>query len=112
VVVDDDQPSGDSDRRLSEKNATVVDLIVGRVLEVRDHPGARAPSYLLRLDLGHRGETEAQMDPGGHSKDDLIGTLLVVSLDDEAIVVSAHSHAHGSVLVRPELDVEPGSLVA
>ena len=89
-----------------------MDLIVGRVLEVNDHPGARAPSYLLRLDLGTRGVTEAQMDPGDHSKGDLTGTFVVVSLADEAIVVCAHSHAHGPILVRPEFDVEPGSVVA
>ena len=88
-----------------------MDLIVGRVLEANDHPGARAPSYLLRLDLGSR-EIEAQMEPGGHTKADLLGTLLVVSLGDEAIVLCARSHAHGPVLLRPESDVEPGTIVA
>lgn len=88
------------------------ELIVGRVLEVGDHPGARAPSYLLRVDLGPRGEREAQMEPGGHAKDALPGTLVVVSLGDEAIVVCARSHAHGPVLLRPERDVEPGTVVA
>lgn len=90
----------------------MADLIVGRVLDAHDHPGSRAPSYLLRLDIGPRGVTEAQMEPGGHSKDDLLGTLLVVSLGDEAIVVCARSHAHGPVLLRPEQDVEPGTIVA
>ena len=89
-----------------------MDLIVGRVLEVGDHPGARAPSYLLRVDLGPRGVTEAQMDPSGHPKDALMGKLVVVSLADEAIVVCARSHAHGSVLLRPEREVEPGTVVA
>ena len=88
------------------------DLIVGRVLDVRDHPGARAPSYLLRLDLGPRGEFDAQLEPGSYAKDELVGRLVVVSLADEAIVVCARSHAHGSVLVRPDADVEPGSIVA
>jgi len=90
----------------------VTDLVVGRVVAVDDHPGARAPSYLLRLDLGPRGEREAQMDPGGHERDELLGSLVVVSLDDEAIVVTARSHARGPVLVRPEADVEPGTVVA
>jgi tRNA-binding EMAP/Myf-like protein len=90
----------------------VDDLIVGRVLDVRDHPGARAPSYLLRLDLGPRGESDAQLEPGSYAKDELVGRLVVVSLADEAIVVCARSHAHGPVLVRPDADVEPGSIVA
>ena len=89
----------------------MTDLIVGRVLAVDDHPGSRAPSYLLRVDLGGRGEREAQMEPGGYGKDELVGTLVVLSIDDEAIVLAAHSHA-GLKLVRPDGDVEPGTVVA
>ena len=28
----------------------MAELIVARVLEVSDHPGSRAPSYLLRIE--------------------------------------------------------------
>jgi tRNA-binding EMAP/Myf-like protein len=88
-----------------------MDLVVGRVLAVHDHPGARAPSYLLRVDLGGRGERDAQMEPGDYEKDELVGALVVVSLGDEPIVLAARSHA-GPKLVRPDEDVEPGTLVA
>ena len=89
------------------------ELIVGRVLEVGDHPGARAPSFLLRVDLGPRGTVEAQMEPGGYAKDELLGTLMVVSIaDGEAIALAARSHARGPVLIRPDGDVEPGTAVA
>lgn len=90
----------------------VTELIVGRVVAVDDHPGARAPSYLLRVDLGGRGEREAQMEPGGYTRDELIGTLVIVSIDDEPIVLAARSHAGGPKLVRPDGDVEPGTVVA
>jgi hypothetical protein len=89
-----------------------MDLIVGRVIDASDHAGARAPSYLLHVDAGPRGVIEAQMEPGSHSKDELVGTLVMVSVDDEAIVVCARSHSHGPVLLRPEADVEPGTIVA
>jgi len=52
------------------------------------------------------------MEPGGYSKDGLVGTLVVVSLDDEPILLAARSHAHGPVLLRPDADVEPGTIVA
>ena len=81
---------------------------MGRVLSVGDHPGARGPSYLVRVDLGGRGEREAQMEPGGYAKDELEGTLVVVADD---IVLQARSHA-GPRLVRPDGDVEPGTIVA
>lgn len=89
-----------------------VELIAGRVLEVSDHPGARGPSYLVRVDLGGRGAREAQMEPGDYSKDSIEGTLVVVSLDGgEAIVLAARSH-DGPRLIRPDGDVEPGTPVA
>jgi len=90
----------------------MAELIVGRVLEANDHPGSRAPSYLVRLDLGGRGEREAQMEPGGYAKDELVGSLVVVSLEDEPILLAARSPARGPVLVRPDSDVEPGTIVA
>jgi hypothetical protein len=88
------------------------ELIVGRVLEVLDHPGARAPSFLLRGDLGARGERDAQMERGSYKRDELVGELVVLSLADEAIVVAARSHARGPVLIRPDQEVEPGTIVA
>jgi hypothetical protein len=91
----------------------VAELLVGRVLEADDHPGARAPSFRVRVDLGPRGQLDAQMDPGGYAKDGLVGSLVVVSVEDgEGILLQAHSHAHGPVLVRPDEAVEPGTLVA
>ena len=89
----------------------MAELIVGRVLSVDDHPGARAPSFLLRVDLGGRGEREAQMEPGDYARDELVGRLVVVTLDDEAIVVAARSH-DGLRLVVPDADVAPGTVVA
>ena len=89
-----------------------MELIAGRVLEASDHPGARGPSYLVRVDLGGRGTREAQMEPGDYAKDALEGSLVVVSLDgDEAIVLAARSH-EGPRLLRPDGDVEPGTPVA
>jgi tRNA-binding EMAP/Myf-like protein len=88
-----------------------MDLVVGRVLSVDDHPGARGPSFLLRVDLGGRGERDAQMEPGDYEKDELVGALVVVSLADEPIVLAARSHG-GPKLVRPDEDVEPGTPVA
>jgi tRNA-binding EMAP/Myf-like protein len=87
------------------------ELLVGRVVAVSDHPGARGPSFLVTVDLGARGTREAQMQPGDYDKDGLEGTLVVVSLDDEPIVLAARSHG-GPSLVRPDADVEPGTLVA
>ena len=89
-----------------------MELLAGRVVSVSDHPGSRGPSYLVEIDLGGRGTRQAQMEPGSYAKDELEGTLVVVSLEeDEAIVLQARSHG-GPRLLRPDGDVEPGTLVA
>ena len=51
------------------------------------------------------------MEPGDYARDELVGTLVILSIDDEAIVLAAHTHA-GLKLVRPDGDVEPGTVVA
>jgi tRNA-binding EMAP/Myf-like protein len=99
--------------RLTERSRERDDrLVVGRVIDVGDHPGARGPSFLVHVDIGSEGEIEAQMEPGSYAKDDLPGTLVVVTVGDGAIVLAARSHAHGAVLVRPDLEVEAGTPVA
>jgi tRNA-binding EMAP/Myf-like protein len=89
----------------------VAELIVGRVVSVDDHPGSRAPSYLVRVDLGGNGQRDAQMEPGEYTKDELVGRLVVVSLEDEAIVLAARAHG-GPRIVVPDGDVAPGTPVA
>jgi tRNA-binding EMAP/Myf-like protein len=89
------------------------ELVIGRVLAADDHPGARAPSFRLSVDLGGRGTREASVPASGYERDELVGRQVVCSLEgDEALVLGAHSHAQGVVLLRPDRDVEDGSAVA
>ena len=87
-------------------------LTVGRIVAVADHPGARAQSYLLTVDLGARGRHECSIPRAGYEPDDLERTQVVCALrGDELLVLAAHSHESGVVLVRPDRDVEDGSVV-
>ena len=88
------------------------ELVVGTVLSAEQQPGARAPALLLTLDLGTYG-TEQAVLPGTHDVDELRGTQLVCRREaDGAIVVVAHSHGKGAVPLRPDIEVEPGTLVS
>jgi hypothetical protein len=88
------------------------ELLVGRVTSVEDHAGARAPSYLLEVDLGPRGRLETSVERGAYERTDLDGAQLVVAVrDGEAVVLGARSHAAGLVLLRPDRDVEEGTIV-
>src|SRR6478609_3996342 len=66
----------------------MAELIVARVLEVSDHPGSRAPSYLLRIDLGGRGWRE---DLDGRDFETMVGVARrVEELELDSIWVYDH----------------------
>jgi hypothetical protein len=89
------------------------ELVVGTVTAAEPQPGARAPALLLTLDLGTYGTEQAVMAAGAYDADALVGTQLVCRrADDGAVVVAAHSHGKGDVAVRPDVDVEPGTLIS
>jgi tRNA-binding EMAP/Myf-like protein len=89
------------------------ELVVGTIVAAEQQPGARAPALLLTLDLGSYGTEQGVMATGGYDAGDLVGTQVVCRRDaDGVIVVGAHSHGKGSVPLRPDTDVEPGTLVS
>ena len=88
-------------------------VVVGRVVSVVPHPGARAPAYLLTVDLGSHGRHECSVPRGDYDREELEGAQVVCARDgDEYAALAAHSHAHGTVLLRPDREVEDGSVVA
>lgn len=87
-------------------------LTVGRIVAVVDHVGARAPSYLLTVDVGPQGRHECSIPRSDYELGDLEGTQIVCARrGEELVVLAAHSHAGGIVLLRPERDVEEGTVV-
>lgn len=89
------------------------ELVVGTVLVAEPQPGARAAALLLTLDLGTYGQQQAVFLGGSDDADQLVGTQLVCRREDDgALVVAARSHANGDVPVRPDRQVEPGTLVS
>jgi tRNA-binding EMAP/Myf-like protein len=91
-----------------------VELVVGRVVVAEVHPGSRAPSLLLTVDLGGRGRRQASLLSPGYEAADLQGRQIVCALggSDEAVVLAAHSHSAGLVLVVPDREVEEGTVVS
>ena len=86
-------------------------LRIGRVIEAREHPGARGPSYVLTIDLGGD-RREATVALPGLSGDELVGRQVVcVTAEDELLLLAAQSHARGPVLLRPDDEVEDGTAV-
>jgi len=89
------------------------ELVVGTILRVDEHPGARAPSLLLTVDLGQHGTHEAVLSTGNYDSAALTGRQLVCRREpDGVVIIGAHSHGAGLVLVTPNREVEPGTLVS
>jgi tRNA-binding protein len=90
-----------------------LELVVGRVVAAEPHPGSRAPSLLLTVDLGGRGQRQASLLSAGHEADDLVGRQVVCAPGGEdAVILTAHSHAAGLVLLVPDREVEDGTAVS
>jgi tRNA-binding EMAP/Myf-like protein len=88
------------------------EIVIGIVVRVNEHPGARAPSLLLTLDLGTYGTHEVVLPTGAYEAGDLQGAQIACRREvDGATVVGAHSHGRGFVPLRPWEDVEPGTLL-
>ena len=89
------------------------ELLVATVVAAEPQPGARAPALRLTLDLGTYGTEETVMPAAAYDEEQLVGTQILCRRDaDGAVVVAARSHASGDVPLRPDTEVEPGTLVS
>jgi hypothetical protein len=89
------------------------ELVIGTIVRVEEHPGARAPSLLLTVDLGTHGTEEAVLSTGAYEAGELQGAQIVCRREADGLtVVGAHSHGSGLVMLRPDRKVEPGTLIS
>ena len=89
------------------------ELVIGTVIRVDEHPGARAPSLLLTVDLGTYGTHEVVLPTGAYEAADLQRAQVACRREGEGVsVVGAHSHGKGFVPLPPWDDVEPGTLLS
>ena len=90
-----------------------LDLAVGRIVAAEAHPGARAPSHLVTVDLGGRGRRETTLPAGDYEAGELLGRQVVCLLaGDEVTVLAARARGRGLVLVALDGEVEEGTPVA
>ncbi len=101
-----------------------VDMRVGRVLEARDFPEARKPSYLLTIDfgpeLGVKQSSAALRDL--YRKEELEGRLVVAVVNfppkqvanhmSEVLVLAAVNRDGSMRLLQPDGEVELGARIA
>ncbi len=97
-----------------------IDIRVGRVLDAKDFPEARKPSYKLSIDFG--GEVGVKQSSAQicelYSKEELKGRLVlgvvnfparrIAGFRSEVLVLGVDGDG-GVVLIQPERDVSPGA---
>ena len=100
-----------------------VDMRVGRIIEVEDFPEARKPAWKLRVDFGDEiGVKRSSAQIKNYAREDLEGRLVIGVVNfpprqigpfrSEVLVLGALDDAKGVVLLRPDLDVQPGDRIS
>ncbi|HLE55142.1 MAG TPA: tRNA-binding protein [Thermoplasmata archaeon] len=100
-----------------------VDMRVGKVIDVQDFPEARKPSYKLTIDFGSFGvrRSSAAIRPW-YTKEELLGRHVVAVTNfpprqvgpflSEVLCLGAVQSDDRVVLLRPDLEGEPGARIA
>ena len=100
-----------------------VDMRVGKVIDVQDFPEARKPSYRLTIDFGSFGvrRSSAAIRPW-YTKEELLGRHVVAVTNfpprqvgpflSEVLCLGAVQSDDRVVLLRPDLEGEPGARIA
>jgi len=99
-----------------------LDMRIGRVVAAERFPEARKPALRLRIDFGPLGErsSSAQLTRR-YQPEDLVGRLVVAVVNlpprqvanflSEVLVLGAMPDVHDVILLRPDLNVEPGTRI-
>jgi tRNA-binding protein len=99
----------------------LVDMRVGRVVEVQPFPKARNPSWKVRVDLGSLGEKWSSAQITNYRADELVGTLVVCVCNftprniagfmSEVLILGAADEKGNVILLSPRSAVAPGERV-
>ena len=100
-----------------------LEIRVGRIIDVKDFPEAKKPSYKLKIDFGKFGikRSSAQLT-ALYSKEELLGKQIVavtnfpqkqiVDFRSEVLVLGIVTKDKKVVLLKPEREVDIGEKIA
>lgn len=100
-----------------------IDIRVGKIIEVKDFPETRKPSYKLKIDFGKEigiKQSSAQLCDL-YSKEDLLNRLIlavvnfppksIAGFESEVLVLGVPDKEHKCVLLKPDKEVDVGGMV-
>jgi tRNA-binding protein len=98
-----------------------LQLVVGRITQVDDFPEARTTAHRLVIDFGPHGSRASSAQITHYARDALLGRQVICVLGfepkriagfkGEVVVTGAVSDQFGVVLLRPDVNVEPGTAI-
>ncbi len=99
-----------------------LDVRTGRIVRAEPNTGARDPAHCLWIDFGELGELQSSAKITDlYQADELVGRTVVAvtgfdsmrigGFRSDVLVIGAET-PDGVVLLRPDVDVEPGTVVA
>jgi len=97
-------------------------VLIGRVVRAQPNDGAREPAYSLWIDFGDLGELQSSAKiTDRYRADELVGKTMVAvtgfepmrvgGFRSDVLVIGAVT-SEGVVLIEPDHDVAPGTVVA
>jgi tRNA-binding protein len=106
--------------QISYNDFEKVDIRVGKIMEVKDFPEAKKPSYKLKVDFGKEigiKNSSAQLC-GNYKKEDLLGRLVVAVVNfppkqianfmSEVLILGVPDKNKECILLKPEKKVKLG----
>jgi tRNA-binding protein len=108
---------------ISFNDFLIVDMRVGRVVEVEEFPEARSPAWKLRIDFGDElGIKRSSARITNYSREELEGSLVVAVVNfpprqigpvsSEVLVLGAVEDDGTVLVLRPDGDATPGTRIA
>lgn len=101
---------------------TALGVRIGRIVRAEPNKGAREPAYRLWIDFGDLGELQSSAKiTDMYGSDELVGKAVVAvtgfepmrigGFRSDVLVIGAVT-SDGVVLIEPDHDVDPGTVVA
>lgn len=98
-----------------------VDMRVGRILEVKEFPRARNPSYKIHVDLGPLGTRWSSAQVTTYEMDDLVGQQVICVVNfpprniagfmSEVLIMGAEDGKGDVILLQPEQNIPLGQRI-
>ncbi|MGB0844271.1 MAG: tRNA-binding protein [Alphaproteobacteria bacterium] len=106
---------------ITYEDFTKLDLRIGRIVEVKEFPRARNPSYKVAVEFADLGLKWSSAQITSYSIDELVGRQVICTVNmpprnvagfmSEVLIMGAANEAGDIILLKPSSEVVTGTIV-